>query len=193
MTKTKFVALLVAILGSLLYFYSTLNPTDTWESHNKKGLSAFKESRHAVAEKHFVQALELAEAFPPNDPRLYFILYQLAEIYRIQSKLPEAEQVLRRILEMDEKKFGPEHPNIALGLNNLAGNSRLRGKYEEAEALLKRALKILEKSLGGEHPLVGNILEHYAHLLHKMDRSAEAKKLERRFNTIYSRLTAENQ
>jgi len=26
-----------------------------------------------------------------------------------------------------------------------------------------------------------------------MDRSAEAKKLERRFNTIYSRLTAENQ
>jgi tetratricopeptide (TPR) repeat protein len=193
MNRTKLVALFVAIVGSALYLHSYFNPVETWESHNKKGMSAFQKSNYIEAEKHFVQALEMAESFSPNDNRLHFILYQLAENYRIQSKFPEAERVLLRILEIDKKKFGPEHPNVALGLNNLAGNYRLLGKYEEAEALLKRALQILEKSLGKEHPLVGNILEHYAHLLHKMGRSIEAEKLESRFHAIYSGQGSENQ
>jgi tetratricopeptide (TPR) repeat protein len=186
MTRIKLVALVVAVVGTLLYVQSYLNPPETWESHNQEGVKAFQESRYAEAEEHFVQALELAESLPSQDRRLYFSLYQLAEIYRIQFKFVEAERILKRILAVDEKAFGPKHPNVAFALNNLAGNYRMRGKYEEAEALLKQALKILEESLGKEHALVGNILEHYAHLLHKMDRSIEAEKLESLFQAISS-------
>ncbi len=186
MTKTKLVAFIVAVAGSLLYLYSYLNPPETWESHNKKGVNAFQASRHAEAEKHFIQALELAEKPPINNDRLHFSLYQLAEIYRIQSKLVEAELILKRTLAINERILGPRHPNVALGLNNLASNYRVRGRYEEAEALLMQALKILEESLGKEHALVGNILDHYAHLLHKMDRPVEAEKLERRSKVISS-------
>ncbi len=193
MTKTKLVALIVAVAGSLLYLYSYLNPPETWESHNKKGVSAFQASRYAEAENHFIQALELAENAPINNDRLHFSLYQLAEIYRIQSKFVEAELVLKRTLEIDEELLGPKHPNVAFGLNNLASNYRVRGRYEEAEALLEKALKILEESLGREHALVGNILEHYVHLLKKMDRSAEAEKLESRLRVIYSAQGMENQ
>jgi tetratricopeptide (TPR) repeat protein len=193
MARTKLFALIVAVAGSLLYLYGYLNPPETWESHNKKAVTAFEESRYSEAEKHFIQALELAETLPSNSNRLYFSLYQLAEFYRIQFKFSEAELMLRRILDMDEKILGPKHPNVAFCLNNLAGNYRLRGKYEEAEILLRQALKILEESLGREHQLVGNILEHYAHLLHKMGRSAEAEKLESRFQAIYSREDVGNQ
>lgn len=193
MTRTKFVALIVAVVGSLLYVHSYLNPPETWQSHNKKGVKAFQASHFAEAEKHFIQALELAETPPFNNDRLHFSLYQLAEIYRIQSKFAEAELILKRTLEVDEELLGPEHPNVALGLNNLASNYRIRGRYEEAEALLKKALKVLEDSMGKEHALVGNILEHYAHLLHKMDRAEEAEKLENRVQAIYSAQGMENQ
>ena len=186
MTPTKLVALFVAVAGLLLYLNSYFSQPETWESHYKKGVSAFRESHYAEAEKHFAQALELAEMSSLNDRRLYSNLTQLTEIYRVQSKFAEAERVLKRLLTMDEKKFGPKHLNVALRLNNLAGNYRVRGKYEEAESLLKRALKILEESLGKEHPLVANILEHYAHLLKKMGQSVEAENLERRYKAIYS-------
>jgi tetratricopeptide (TPR) repeat protein len=193
MVRIKIVALIIAVVGSLLYLQSYLNPPETWESHNKKGVIAFQGSHYEEAEKHFMQALELAEKPPADERRLYFSLGQLAEIYRIQSKFVEAELILKRALAIDEKLFGPRHPNIALNLNNLAVNYRLRGRYDEAEVLLKQALEILEESLGKEHPLVANILEHYAHLLHKMDRSAEAEKLENRFRAIYSLTEVENQ
>ena len=192
MTRTKVIAIIVAIVGSLLYVHSYLNPPETWESLNKKGVRAFHASRYAEAEKHFNLALELAEKPPVNNDRLHFSLYQLAEIYRMQSKLAEAELILKRTLEIDRKKLGAKHPNVALDLNNLASNYRERGKYEEAEVLLQQALKILEESLGKDHPLVGNILEHYAHLLHKMNRPVEAEKLESRFHMIYSAQSKEN-
>ncbi|MBC8286819.1 MAG: tetratricopeptide repeat protein [Nitrospinae bacterium] len=193
MTRTKFIALFVAVVGSFLYVHSYLNPPETWESHNKKGVNAFQQSRYAEAEKHFVQALKLAGTPPLSNNRLHFSLHQLAEIYRIQSKFVEAELILKRTLAMDEQISGPEHANVAFALNNLAANYRVRGKYEEAEVMLQRALKILEESLGREHPMVGNILEHYAHLLHKMGRSIEAEKLETRFQAIYSASAMENQ
>lgn len=193
MTPTKIIALIVAVVGSLLYVNSYLIPPETWESHNKKGVSAFHASRHVEAEKHFILALELAEKPPINNDRLRFSLYQLAEIYRIQSKLIEAGLILKRTLAIDEKMLGPKHPNVALGMNNLASNYRERGKYDEAEALLMQALKVLEESLGKEHGMVGNILDHYAHLLHKMDRSVEAEKLESRSQVISSTQSMGNQ
>lgn len=193
MTRTKIIALIVAVAGSLLYVNSYLNPPETWESHNKKGVSAFHASRHAEAENHFILALELADKPPINNDRLRFSLYQLAEIYRIQSKLIEAGLILKRTLAIDEKILGPKHPNVALGMNNLASNYRERGKHDEAEALLKQALNILEESLGKEHGMVGNILDHYAHLLHKMDRPVEAEKLESRSQVISSAQGMKNQ
>lgn len=193
MTRIKIVALFVAVVGSLLYLYSYFNPPETWETHNEKGVSAFRESHYAEAEKHFIEAVALAKMLPPSDPRLYFSLNQLAEIYRFQSKFVEAEQMLQQILEIYENQFGAQHPNVALTLNNLAANYRVRGKYEESETFLKRALNILEEALGKEHPLVGNILEHYAHLLHKMGHSVDAEKLEKRYQGIYSQQDKENQ
>ena len=192
MNRIRFVALLVAILGTLLFLNNQFNQPETWESINRKGLSAFQESHYAEAEKHFKEAAKLGGTFPPTDPRINFSLNQLAEIYRIQSKFSEAEQVLKQLLESYKIKFGPNHINVALTLNNLAANSRIQGKFEESEILLKQALKILEDSLGAEHPILGNLLEHYAHLLHQMNRSTEAGEIEKRYHKIYSRLGRDN-
>ncbi len=192
MSRIRFVALLVAILGTLLFFNNYFNQPETWESVNKKGLAAFQESRYAEAEKYFKKAVKLGETFPPEGYRLNFSLNQLAEIYRIQSKFAEAEQVLKQLLESYKIRFGPTHINVALTLNNLAANFRVQGEFKKSEILLKQALNILEESLGAEHPVMGNILEHYAHLLHQMNRSAEAENMKKRYQKIYSRLSMGN-
>lgn len=186
MNKLKFIALLIAILGTILFFKTQFSQPETWEELNRKGLSAYHESRYEEAEKHFLKAVKLAENSSEGGHRLYFSLNQLAEVYRIQSKFTEAEQVLKQLLESYKEHFGPKDINVALTLNNLAANSRVRGKLEESEILLKQALEILEESFGSNHPLVGNLLEHYVHLLHKMGRHIEAKKFENRFQQIFS-------
>jgi tetratricopeptide (TPR) repeat protein len=66
----------------------------------------------------------------------------LAKLYQDQRKYEEAEPLLKRALQINEKRLGPEHPNTATSLNNLALLYQAQGKYEEAEPLLKRALQI---------------------------------------------------
>ena len=114
MTRMKLVVYITAFLGTVLYAYNYLNPPQTWEVENKKAITAFHKSQFDEAEKHFVQALKLAETFSVKDPRLYFSLGQLAEFYRIQSMFLKAEKVLHHTLVIDDKVFGPKHYNKAL-------------------------------------------------------------------------------
>ncbi len=184
MTKTKALALIVAVVGSLLYLKTVFLPDENWEKHHDSGWAAFKEKNYVEAEKQFMQALQEAEKFSPNDPRLRLTLNNLAETYRDQKRHSEAEPFYKRLLAMDEKALGPEHPSVAASLNNLANNYRLRGMYAEAEPLYKRALDIWVEQMGSDHPLVAHIQEGYAELLRKTGRVAEAEKLEAYIKTL---------
>ena len=82
-----------------------------------------------------------------------------------QRKYDEAEQLFRRVLEIDEKDLGADHPDVAACLNNLAILQKTQGKYIEAEALYRRALSILEKQYGREDPDVASCLNNLASVL----------------------------
>lgn len=178
MNKTRAIALIVAVIGSLLYLKTHFFPNENWEKHHDSGWVAFKEKNYAVAEKHFLDALKEAEKFPRDDPRLRLNLNNIAEAYRDQGKHTEAVQFYKRVLTINENVLGADHPSVAASLNNLANNYLALGKYAEAEPLYKRALKIWVKILGPEHPLVAHIQESYADLLRKTGRVSEADKLE---------------
>ncbi|HEY6984515.1 MAG TPA: tetratricopeptide repeat protein, partial [Rhodanobacteraceae bacterium] len=62
----------------------------------------------------------------------------------------EAEQLLRPILEIDERMFGPEHPVTHTAVNNLGGAIRGQGRNEEARPYYERALKLAYKIYGPE-------------------------------------------
>jgi len=70
-------------------------------------------------------------------------LNNLAELYRIQGRYPEAEPLYRRSLAIRERTLGPEHPSVATSLNNLAAFYHVQGRYAEAEPLYRRTLVIL--------------------------------------------------
>jgi tetratricopeptide (TPR) repeat protein len=80
------------------------------------------------------------------------IVANLASLYQAQGRYGEAERLLKRVLEAEERVFGKEHPSTLISVNNLAELYRIQGRYGEAEPLFKRALEAKERVLGKEHP-----------------------------------------
>jgi tetratricopeptide (TPR) repeat protein len=150
-----------------------------WETHSRAGVEAYKAGRYPEAEKQFLAALEVAETFGPEDPRLATSLNNLAELYRAQGKLQEALPLYQRALAIWEKALGPNHPDVAQSLNNLAALYEAQGKLQEALPLYQRSLAIAEKALGPDHPNVAIVLTNYAAALRRLGRDTEADALEK--------------
>ena len=184
MSKTKILALIVAVIGSLLYLKTNFFSTLSWEKYLDAGQAALMKKNYAEAEQKLRQALKEAENFSEGDPRLRLTVANLAKTYREQGKDAEAMPFYKRILAIDEKTLGPEHPVVAASLNNLANNYRIRGKYAEAEPLYRRALEIWVKILGPDDLLVAHVEESYADTLRNMGRVPEAEKLEAHVKSI---------
>ncbi len=83
-------------------------------------------------------------------------------------------------------------PDYASALHQLAHVYDAQGKHAKAEPLFRRALAIQEKALGPEHPKVAQHLEDYAALLRKMEREAEASKMEARAKAIRAKHAEQN-
>jgi tetratricopeptide (TPR) repeat protein len=101
------------------------------------------------------------------------------------NRLAEAEPLMRRALDIDEKSFGHEHPNVAIRLNNLAQLLQDTNRLAEAEPLMERVVTILEKSLGADHPNVATALNNLALLLKATNRLDEAEPMMRRALVIF--------
>ena len=108
-----------------------------------------------------------------------------------EGRYAEAEQHLTAARKQAEK-FGKQDARLATSLNNLAELYQTQGKYAEAEPLYKRALAILTKAMGPDHPNVAMFLGNYAVLLRKMDREAEAAKMETRAQAIRAKHAQKN-
>ncbi len=155
-----------------------------WETYMYRAEMAFKQGDYDDAENSVKAALEKAEQFGPEDPRLSASLNNLAFLYHAQGMYDDAEPLYQRALVIVEKAHGPEHPDVATSLNNLAFLYHVQGRYADAEPLYRRALVIVEKVLGPLHPNLAISMENYADLLRKIDRSAEAEKLAERARAI---------
>lgn len=93
---------------------------------------------------------------------------QVALLLLKKAKYAEAEPLMRRALEMDEKSFGKEHPEVATDLNNLASLLRVTNRIEEAEPLMRRAFLIFLISLGFQHPSTKTVSRNYRTLRKSM-------------------------
>ncbi len=112
------------------------------------------------------------------------LLNQLALYLQARADFTQAEPLMHRALDIDERSYGPDHPNVAIRLNNLALLLQATNRLAEAEPLIRRALTIDEQSFGPDHPDVAIDLNNLAQLLQATNRLAEAEPLMRRALTI---------
>ena len=113
-----------------------------WQSHITTGEQVCKKWHFADAVAPFTQALQEAEKFGPNDPRLVKSLSSLAGAYVSQGKYADAEPLYKRALSLSEKIFGLDSPEVANSLERIACTQILQDKFDEAEPLVKRVIAI---------------------------------------------------
>ena len=114
-------------------------------------------------------------------------LNNLAEVYRLDGRAPDAERFYPRALDMRERKSGSDHLNLAIVRSNLARLYADQARFADAEPLYRQALEAREKAVGPAHPALLPTLDSYAAVLRGLGRSAEADALAARAVQIRKR------
>jgi tetratricopeptide (TPR) repeat protein len=123
-----------------------------WEVSRHDGLEALQEKRYADAERLLKQAVAEAERLGPDRSELAWSLDCLGLLYMIRDRDAEADALLTRALQVEEKASGPESGEVAESLEHLAMVRIELKQYDSAEALARRALAIREKRPGPDDP-----------------------------------------
>jgi tetratricopeptide (TPR) repeat protein len=133
-----------------------------WQEKNEAGNVAAQAGRYAEAEKLYQSAIKEADAFGKTDTRLATSLANLATVYHLQNKYPEAKDYYQRAIKIWEKSEPPEPLLLASTLDRLATLFRDTSKFDQAEECAKRTVQLRISKLGAQHLDVAEALENLA-------------------------------
>ena len=85
-----------------------------WDSIVADAWKAYQQADYAEAEKLLLAALQEAEKFGEQDPRLATSLNNLAALYSAQGNYAQAEPLYQRALAIVEKALGPYRRKLGL-------------------------------------------------------------------------------
>jgi tetratricopeptide (TPR) repeat protein len=143
------------------------------------------EGRFPDAEPLYRRAIAIREkALGPGHPELAIALNNLGAMYRLQGRYSEAESLYRRALAIRETSLGKNHPAVFTSLNNLAVLYHVQGRYEKAEDYYRRALGVAKHAVRPDDPNLLKTLESYGNLLRRMNRDADAERIDQRIEAI---------
>ena len=129
-----------------------------WDVSRRDGLQALEEKRYPEAETLLQQAVAEATQLGPAGSEQAEALGSLGLFYLVRKQHAEAEPLLTRALEIEEKVYGPTSDEVAGTLNQLALVETAREQYDAAETRARRALAIREKEQGPDDLEVAEVL-----------------------------------
>jgi len=132
--------------------------------------------RFDQAELLLLESLRLFESQQADSATLATAQLNLAEVYRLQGRLVEAEPRYARALAMARRSLGAGNPDLAPFLTQAAACERELRRYTRAESLYAEAQALLSRTVGREHPYYAQALEDVGALREaKGDRSGALK------------------
>jgi tetratricopeptide (TPR) repeat protein len=156
-----------------------LQPSN-WQYAERAGALARRMGDYAAAASFDEATLKLVTStFGAGHRETATALNNLALTYYQLQRYLQAEDLYRRVIEIDEKALGKD-PNAAIAYNNLGVLLRDQGKYDEAKPLFRRAIEIGEKTLGKDHPDPAIAYNNLGVLLRDQGKYDEAEPLFRR-------------
>jgi tetratricopeptide (TPR) repeat protein len=149
-----------------------------------------------AGEKSYREAIVFESALPPtagNRAALARTLHGLGVLLERQGRYPDAEQVLRRALELQRAALGPAHPDMARTLQDLAKVIDESGNLKDAIPVMRQALA-MQRQLNGSQPDPGlaETINDLGVLLYESGNYDEAEKLYGEAITMKRRLLGEN-
>lgn len=167
---------------------SSQDLTEKWKAMVEEGNDSYAQGKIPEAEVKFLAALEEAEKFGEDDPRLALTLNNLAAMYHEQGKYTMAEPLYKRALDLRIRIHGELHADIALNHHNLALLYSARRMYPPAETHYKTALAMKEELYGKDAPELLNTLQYYAQLMKVLNRPVDKQLIESRAKNIAARI-----
>ena len=126
---------------------------------------------------HVAQALELARRLDAQESRSATkLMTELGVLLVAKSLYSEAEPYLRRVLKLDEERWGADHLEVSNDLSNLAMLLKATGRLGEAEPLARRAVEGSPTAMR-RHPSFAKKLNGLALLLMEKQEYEEAERL----------------
>lgn len=183
--------LLKALLLMILFcsYHSIVVAQDQhWLRQNQRGMQAMSQGDFDAAEKALATAITRAEALDDGAMELAASLNNLGLVYQQGGRYQEAEEVLRRSLQLRLKIYGRQHRYYAQSLNSLASVLQDIGETAESEKLFKDTLQIYTDLFGNKHPLVADTLNNLGSLHRSTDRLVSAETYLRRALSIQQAL-----
>ena len=166
-----------AKLTFLLDALESMNDTEERVRQRVRIASVLRElARWSEAEDQLRPALAEAESLA-NAEIVAWASSDLAGLLHETNRLGEAEQLMRRALEIGRAVWGSRPQLVAVLMNNLAALLSDTCRLEEAERLMRRALEIGMATLGDQHPNLAVHLNNLADLLLRTKRVKEAEAL----------------
>jgi len=107
-------------------------------------------------------------------------LGNLASVLIEERKYPEAEEVARHTVAVNEAESGPEHIMTADSLNTLAYLLMMQRRYADAEPFFRRALAIKVKNIGEKSDETMITVDNLGRVLQLLCRYPESEALHRR-------------
>lgn len=130
------------------------------------------------AEEHLRKAVaHLAESHGAWDSRIAEPLKKLAELYRDNNRLDDAEPLYFDLLAIKRKSVGTVHPDIACILLGLSEVLFATGKYDSAKRYYRQCAKITADLLGSESSALIPAYTGMAICLRRLGQFDEAEKL----------------
>jgi tetratricopeptide (TPR) repeat protein len=152
-------------------------------AYANQGYAYLQAGNYSAAEEYLKRAIKLGKDKGQDTIVDASNWNNLGDALRGKGELEQADLALKEALRIRQLTLPNSHPHMGYSYNNFGKLYRDQGKFEEAKQYFEKALQIRE-AISPKHPDVANTLKDYAALLRKMDRIAEAEKLEARANSI---------
>jgi tetratricopeptide (TPR) repeat protein len=152
------------------------NQDEMPDAVNNLGLVLQAQGKIGEARQFLERAVALSRK-SPNEPRTLTLMSNLGGILSDLALYPQAEQVLREVVERRRKLLGDNHPQVPRAMMKLAWLLTLKGAYPEGEALDLAALEVSRRTVGPEHSDVIAITINLGRLYLEIGRSQEAEGL----------------
>lgn len=152
--------------------------SEPWVELAHKGEEAVAANQWDEAEKHWTAALEYAEGFAKDDPRLCKTVEQLAQIFMAQQRYSVAEPMITTALDLRMGLLGKTISDSFDLLDALASCCYAQGKFEETEKSLMTIIALYKRELPetAEHARALYNLATVYHMQMKLEEADETYK-----------------
>ncbi|WP_422060380.1 tetratricopeptide repeat protein [Sphingopyxis sp.] len=145
--------------------YAVLAASDTLQGHYEPAIAGYSRALDLVSNRGAAAGDLISK-----------LLIGRGEAYSAMEEYEEAEQDIRKAVELDVERVGADHPDIARDLEALGLNYFFSGQLEKARIAFERALRLRRSLQGKSHPKVAQNLNELGNIAYMQgDRSSAAR------------------